>query len=101
MGGKVPNDFWRDLDDGILPPDVFENKRSEIQNKGRLVDLEFNNIRSSSKRLETESQKEKKQVYQEETDFFSALFGVFEKMSFNIGEGIGSIFVKSDNLMLI
>ena len=41
-------------------------------------------------------------VYQEEVDLFSALFGVFEEMSFNIGEGIGSIFVKSNNnLMLI
>jgi protease IV len=42
-------------------------------------------------------------VYQEKADLFSALFGVFEKMSFNIGEGIGAIFVKSskNNLMLI
>jgi len=40
-------------------------------------------------------------VYQEEVDIFSALFGVFEEMSFNIGEGIGSMFVKSSSLMLI
>ncbi len=40
-------------------------------------------------------------VYQKEVNIFSALFGVFEEMSFNIGEGIGSIFVKSNNLMLI
>jgi protease IV len=39
-------------------------------------------------------------VYQEDTDLFGALFGVFEDMSFNIGEGIGSIFVKSNNFML-
>jgi protease IV len=40
-------------------------------------------------------------IYQEEVNIFSALFGIFEEMSFNIGEGMGSIFVKNNNLMLI
>jgi protease IV len=40
-------------------------------------------------------------VYQEEMGLFEVLSGVFEEMSFNIGEGIGSIFVKGNNLILV
>ena len=36
----MPNDFWHELDDGVLPADIFESKKKPgIQQKGRMIDL--------------------------------------------------------------
>ena len=40
-------------------------------------------------------------VYQKEVGFLDILTGVMSKMFFNIGEGIGSIFVEQPNSIML
>lgn len=48
----MPNDFWHDLDDGVLPADVFEKKQTKSVKKGKiLIDLGVDNFRSNNFKL--------------------------------------------------